>query len=98
MDNLLVVAGNATLPENLLQSLRAVGWKLTLTTDLLLAKQLLQKKEVNGVLIQLDSGHDPERLKILRFVHEFCPDTLVVVFHSTPESVTSTAGNQIAQV
>jgi DNA-binding CsgD family transcriptional regulator len=98
MDNLLIVAGNNTLPGSLLQSLRAVGWKLTLTSDLVLAKQLLQRKEVNGILIQLDPQHDPERLKVLRYVQEFCPDTLVVVFHSTPESITGTNGKHLVRM
>ncbi|HEY6250037.1 MAG TPA: LuxR C-terminal-related transcriptional regulator [Candidatus Angelobacter sp.] len=97
MDNLLIVAGSDTVPEALLQSLRSVGWKLTVTADLVLAKQLLQKREVSGVIIQLNPKHDPERLKILRFVHEFCPNTLVIVFHSGPESITGGTSHQLVQ-
>lgn len=98
MDNLLIVGESNSLPESLLQSLCAVGWKLSLTTDLVLAKQLLQKKELSGVLIQLNPEHGLARLKIVRFVQEFCPNTLVVVFHSTPESTTKAAGNRLVQV
>lgn len=98
MDNLLIIAGSEPLPDDLLQSLRSVGWKLTLTADLVLAKQLLQKKEVSVVVIQLNTRHDPERLKILRFVHEFCPNTVVVIFHATPESMIQASGNDLVKM
>jgi DNA-binding CsgD family transcriptional regulator len=82
MDQLLVVASPQGIPESTLQSLRSAGWRITLTADVTSAKQLLQKGSVAGVLVDLSADHDPERLKILRFVHEFCPNTMVVMLHS----------------
>ncbi|HEY6351454.1 MAG TPA: LuxR C-terminal-related transcriptional regulator [Candidatus Angelobacter sp.] len=97
MDKLLVVAGEKTMSEVLLQSLRSVGWKLTVTSDIVMAKQLLQKSAVNGVIIGLTRQHDPGYLKILRFVHEFCPGTLVVIFHSGQQSSADADGKELVQ-
>jgi DNA-binding CsgD family transcriptional regulator len=91
MDHLLIVAANQGVPEGFLQSLRMAGWRITLTADVLAAKQVLQKGDIAGVVIHLDEEHDPERLKILRFVHEFCPNTLVIMLHA----VDGVAGNNL---
>lgn len=79
MDHLLVLASANGIPESMLQSLRSAGWRLTVTADIVSAKRLLQKAGIAGVIVDLKAGHDPERLKILRYVHEFCPNTMVVM-------------------
>lgn len=97
MDHLLVLASPSGIPESLLQSLRSAGWRITVTADIVSAKQLLQKGEVAGVMVDLKTDHDPERLKILRFVQEFCPNTMVIMLHSSINAVTQIAGTKLVQ-
>jgi DNA-binding CsgD family transcriptional regulator len=97
MDHLLVVASPNGIPEGILQSLRLAGWRITVTADIVSAKQLVQKGGVAGVMVDLKTDHDPERLKILRFVHEFCPNTMVIMLHSGVNSVTQIAGAKLVQ-
>jgi DNA-binding CsgD family transcriptional regulator len=87
MDHLLIIAASQTIPENVVQSLRLAGWRITMTADVVAAKQLLQRGDIAGVLVDLNTTHDPERLKILRFMHEFCPKTLVIMLQSAAHIV-----------
>jgi len=43
MDHLLIVPLKQNLAENLLTSLRQAGWRITVTVDIVCAKQLLQQ-------------------------------------------------------
>jgi DNA-binding CsgD family transcriptional regulator len=88
MDHLLIIASSDGIPADMMQSLRLAGWRTTVTADIVSAKQLLQRGGIAGVIVDLKSDHDPERLKILRFVQEFCPGTLVIMLQA----------NAIAQV
>lgn len=97
MDHLLVVASPNGIPDGILQSLRLAGWRITVTADIVSAKQLLQKGGVAGVMVDLKTDHDPERLKILRFVHEFCPNTMVIMLHSGVGAVAQLAGTTLVQ-
>jgi len=86
MDHLLVVPLKG-LPEDFLNSLRQAGWRVSVTSDVLRAKQLLQQGDVAGVLLEFNSAvHDPDRFKVLRFIHEFCPGTLVIMLNSGIEA------------
>lgn len=83
MDHLLVVPLNQGVPESFLQSLRQAGWRVTIASDVLKAKQLLQHGEIAAVVLEFNPAtHDPDRFKVLRFVHEFCPNTLVIMLNS----------------
>ena len=68
-----------------------------MTADITSAKQLLQKGSIAGVIVDLNADHDPERLKILRFVHEFCPNTMVMMLHSGLDGVANLAGTKLVQ-
>src|SRR5207302_3299015 len=39
----------------------------------------------------------PDRLKVLRFVHEFCPGTLVILLHSGADAMANVAGTKLIQ-
>ncbi|HEV3037698.1 MAG TPA: helix-turn-helix transcriptional regulator [Candidatus Angelobacter sp.] len=98
MDQLLILPLKHGVPEDLLASLRQAGWRITVTSDLVRAKQLLQKREVAALILEINAAeHDPDRLKILRFVQEFCRGTLVILLHARGEAVTSTAQHQFVQ-
>lgn len=97
MDHLLIVASPNGVPDSILQSLRLAGWRLTVTADIVSAKQLLQKGGVAAIMLDLKVDHDPERLKILRFVHEFCPNTMVIMLHSSLNSVVNLAGAKLVE-
>jgi DNA-binding CsgD family transcriptional regulator len=87
MDHLLVVPLQLNVPESFLNSLRQAGWRLSITADVLHAKQLLQQGDVAGVLLEFNSTiHDTDRFKVLRFIHEFCPGTLVIMLNSGAEA------------
>jgi DNA-binding CsgD family transcriptional regulator len=87
MDHLLVVPIQQGVPESFLTSLRQTGWRVSVTNDVLRAKQLLQQRDVAGVVLEFNSAtHDPDRFKVLRFVHEFCPGTLVIMLNSGAEA------------
>lgn len=89
MDHLLIVPLSQSLPDNLLGSLRQAGWRITITTDVFRAKQLLQNGDISGVIMEFGSAEqDSDRLKILRYVHEFCPSVLVTMLHSGSTSLT----------
>lgn len=97
MDHLLVVASPNGIPDGILQSLRLAGWRITVTADIISSKQILQRGGIAGVMVDLKTDHDPERLKILRFVHEFCPNTMVIMLHSNANSVVQIAGTKLVQ-
>lgn len=97
MDHLLVVASLTGVPDGILQSLRLAGWRLTVTADIVSAKHLLQKGGVAAVMVDLKADHDPERMKILRFVHEFCPNTMVIMLHSSLNAVVNLAGPKLVE-
>jgi DNA-binding CsgD family transcriptional regulator len=83
MDHLLVVPLKQGIPESFLSSLRQSGWRISVTADVLRAKQLLQQGDVSGIVIEFSPvNHDPDRFKMLRFVHEFCPGTMVIMLNS----------------
>jgi DNA-binding CsgD family transcriptional regulator len=95
MDHLLVVPLKQGVPETFLNSLRQAGWRVSVTTDVLRAKQLLQQGDVAGVVLEFNSAvHDPDRFKVLRFIHEFCPGTLVIMLNSGIEAF-SAAGTRV---
>jgi DNA-binding CsgD family transcriptional regulator len=90
MDHLLVVPIQRGVPETFLNSLRQAGWRVSVTADVLRAKQLLQQGDVTGVVLEFNSAnHDPDRFKVLRFVHEFCPGTLLIMLNSGAEAFTA---------
>jgi DNA-binding NarL/FixJ family response regulator len=98
MDQLLILPLKHGVPENLLGSLRQAGWRITVTSDMVRAKQLLQKREVAALILEIDPAeHDADRLKILRFVQEFCRGTLVILLHAGADAVASTAQHQFVQ-
>jgi DNA-binding CsgD family transcriptional regulator len=83
MHHLLVVPLKQGVPQDFLQSLHQSGWRVTVTSDTVRAKQLLLKGDVSGLMIEFStSNHDADRVKMLRFVHEFCPTTLVIMLHA----------------
>jgi DNA-binding NarL/FixJ family response regulator len=97
MDHLLVVPIQQGVPENFLNSLRQAGWRVSVMADVLRAKQLLQQGDVAGIVLEFNSTtHDPNRFKVLRFVHEFCPGTLVIMLNSGAEAY-SAAGTGLVQ-
>jgi DNA-binding CsgD family transcriptional regulator len=97
MDHLLVVPLKQGVPESFLESLRNAGWRISVTVDVVHAKHLLQKGDVAGVMIEFSStSPDPDRLKVLRFVHEFCPGTLVIMLNAGTDAFES-AGSRLVQ-
>ncbi len=98
MDQLLIVPLKHGVPENLLASLRQAGWRITVTSDMVRAKQLLQKAEIAALILEINPAeHDSDRMKILRFVQEFCRGTLVILLHSGTEGVTATSQHHFVQ-
>ena len=97
MDHLLVVSSCNGISDSILQPLRAAGWIVTVTADIVSAKRLLQTTEVTGVLVELKPDHQLERLKILRFVREFCPHTMVVVLYSGTNAIAAATGPALVQ-
>ena len=82
MDQLLVLPTEHGISEQLLGSLRQAGWRITVTADMMRAKQLLQKGEIAGLILEANPArHDLDRMKILRFAQEFCPRTLVILLY-----------------
>jgi DNA-binding CsgD family transcriptional regulator len=97
VDHLLIVPLQQGVPESFLNSLRQAGWRISVTADVLRVKQLLQQGDVAGVVVEFNSAtHDPDRFKVLRFVHEFCPRTLVIMLNSGGEAFTA-AGSGLVQ-
>ena len=96
MDHLLIVTLQQNVAEHLLSSLRQAGWRITVTADVVRAKQLLQQGGISAVIMEFNPAHhDPDRLKVLRYVHEFCPGTLVIMLHSGTDSLAGLAGNKV---
>src|SRR5947209_7175433 len=96
MDHLLFVTLQQNVAEHLLSSLRQAGWRITVTADVVRAKQLLQQGGISAVIMEFNPAqHDPDRLKVLRYVHEFCPGTLVIMLHSGADSLAGLAGNKV---
>jgi len=93
MDDLLVLSSVKGIPQSLSRSLRLAGWTLTVTTDIVAAKQLLQTGAVAGVMIDINTDRAPERLSVVRFVHEFCPAVMVIMLHSWPDAVAHLGGD-----
>ncbi len=97
MDQLLILPLKNGVPESLLGSLRQAGWRITVTSDMVRAKQLLQKREVAALILEINPAeHDTDRLKILRFVQEFCRGTLVILLHAGADAA-ATAQHQFVQ-
>src|SRR5258708_2047092 len=83
MEQWLVVPRRTGVQKNFHEVLRQSGWRLTVTTDIVRAKQLLQNGGVDGLMIEFSPvEHEPERYKVLRYVHEFCPGTMVIMLHA----------------
>lgn len=97
MDHLLIISSAEGIPAELLQSLRLAGWRITVTADIVAAKQFLQRGGVAGVMVDIKNNHDPERLKILRFVQEFCPNTLVIMLQSSANAFAHVNGAKLVQ-
>jgi len=90
MDHLIVVPLDRGVPESFLKSLRQAGWRVSVTSEVLRAKQLLQQGNVAGVVLEFNSAtHDPDRFKVLRYVHEFCPGTLVIMLNAGLDAFTA---------
>jgi DNA-binding CsgD family transcriptional regulator len=99
MNHLLVVPLNEGVPESFLNSLRQAGWRISVTSDPPRAKQLLQKGDIDGVIIEFGpSGFAPERLKVLRCVHEFCPNALIVMLNSGAQAFTGSGANLVREL
>jgi len=97
MDHLLVVPQKEGVPENFLESLSQSGWRVSVTSDVVRAKQVLQRGDVAGVMIEFGVAEsDPERFKVLRYVHEFCPGTLVIMLNADTDAF-KTAGSRLVQ-
>ena len=97
MNHLLLVALNESIPEGFLNSLHDCGWNVSITADSVRAKQILQKGNVHGVIIEFNlEGQNPERLRVLRYVHETCPGALVVMLNSGAEAF-SGAGTKVVR-
>jgi DNA-binding CsgD family transcriptional regulator len=90
MDHLLVVPLHQGVPESFLDSLRQAGWRVSMTADVLRAKQLLQQGGIAGVVLEFNPAHpDADRFKVLRFIQEFCPGTMVIMLNSGAETFTA---------
>jgi DNA-binding CsgD family transcriptional regulator len=98
MDQLLILPLKNGVPETLLGSLRQAGWRITVTSDMVRAKQLLQKREVAALILEINPAeHDADRLKILRFVQEFCRGTMVILLHAGIDAAASATQHQFVQ-
>ncbi len=90
MDHLLIVPLKQSVPEPFLDCLRQAGWRISVSSDLLRVKQLLQQGDIAGIVLEFNPAvHDPDRFKVLRFIHEFRPGTLVIMLNSTAETFTT---------
>jgi DNA-binding NarL/FixJ family response regulator len=97
MDHLLVVASADGIAEGTLQALRLAGWRVTQTADVVSAKRLLQKADIAVVMVDLAKNSVSDRLKVLRFVQEFCPNTMVIMLHSGTDQLAHANGGRLAQ-
>ncbi|MFI5105482.1 MAG: LuxR C-terminal-related transcriptional regulator [Terriglobales bacterium] len=97
MDQLLVIPIHQSLPEETLSSLKLSGWQVTVADDLAMARQILQQGHVSVLMIEFSlANQDPERLKLLRFVQQHCPATLVTMLHSLSEDEKQVEGDVLA--
>jgi len=98
MDQLLILPAQQRVSPSLLESLKRSGWRTTVTEDMVQAKQLLQRGGISGIIVEIaPQGHDPERMKLLRFVREFCPDTTVIILHSEGTIAEGLADEKLVQ-
>jgi DNA-binding NarL/FixJ family response regulator len=94
MDRLLIVPLTESLVEALLPSFRQAGWQVTIVTDVDQAKALLQKGGVTGIGLELDPRNpDPNRLSLLKHVHEFHPGTLAILMNSITQPFQTSTDN-----
>jgi len=97
MDHLLVVPQKDGVPETSLESLSQSGWRVTVSSDVVRAKQMLQRGDVAGIMVEFgDAETDAERFKVLRYVHEFCPGTVVIMLNAGTDAF-KTAGTRLVQ-
>jgi|GEM_PF-2307157 DNA-binding CsgD family transcriptional regulator len=97
MDHLLVVPQKDGVPETFLESLSQSGWRVTVSSDVVRAKQMLQRGDVAGIMVEFgDAETDAERFKVLRYVHEFCPGTVVIMLNAGTDAF-KTAGTRLVQ-
>jgi DNA-binding NarL/FixJ family response regulator len=86
MSNLLIIALNDGVPENVLRSLRQSGWQVSATADLVQARHLLQNGGIEAVVVHYNSAdQDPEQFSVLRWIRAFCPTAMVVMLNSSGE-------------
>ena len=98
MDQLLVLPTEQGISEQLLGALRQAGWRITVTLDMVRAKQLLQKGDIAALILESDpSKHDVDRMKILRFVQEFCRGTLVILLCGGTDKIVSPGGRHVVE-
>lgn len=96
MEHILVVPLKNGVPQTFLETLEEAGWQTTVTPDLVRAKQLLQSNNISGVIMEFSpTDHEPDRFKILKFVHEYCPGTLVVMMHGGGEALNTIANRLV---
>lgn len=94
MDHLLVVPLHQGVPESFLDSLRQAGWRVSMTTDVLRAKQLLQQGGIAGVVLEFNQNNpDSDRFKVLRFIQEFCPGTMIIMLNTSTETFAAASAN-----
>src|SRR5476649_1212593 len=58
---------------------------------------MLQRGDVAGIMVEFgDAETDAERFKVLRYVHEFCPGTVVIMLNAGTDAF-KTAGTRLVQ-
>lgn len=88
MSNLLIIALNEGIPENVLRSLRHVGWQVSATSDLVHARHILQNGGIEIVVVQYNSANqDPEQFLVLRWARAFCPTAMVVMLNAAADQL-----------
>jgi len=96
MNHLLLVPLEESIPQGFLNSLNDCGWNVSITADSVRAKQILQKGNVQGVIIEFNlEGQSPDRLKVLRCIHETCPGALVVMLNSGAEAFSGAGAKMV---
>src|SRR5476649_1071780 len=56
MDHLLVVPQKDGVPETFLESLSQSGWRVTVSSDVVRAKQMLQRGDVAGIIVEFGNA------------------------------------------
>jgi DNA-binding CsgD family transcriptional regulator len=83
MSNLLIVALNQGIADPFIRSLRATGWQVYATSDVLHARQLLQEGHIEAVVILFNPfAGSAQQLNVLRSVQELCPRAMVVMLNA----------------